>query len=668
MRMISLHKENAFVDEVSGIFGETGLLSKARHFEYRPEQQRMAVEVAKALVERRSLVVEAGTGVGKSLAYLVPALMACHRDDRKAVVSTHTINLQEQLVYKDLPILEKILPFEFEAVLMKGRQNYLCPRRLSRALGHSGDLFTGSQASELGRIAEWAGRTADGSLSDLDIEPDSSVWMQVCSEAHVCTAKSCPPGSGCFYQEMRRRILSADLVVLNHTLFFMMLGSEVDDAEGGAGGGYLFPNDFAILDEAHTVEPIAARQLGLSVSQYGLRFQLQRLYNPKSRKGILAATKSLAAVRQVEGAMKAVDVFFEELGGALAFGKGRECRIRRPDPVPDSVTRELADLQSVVNDSAGDLRDDGMRAELRDLSGRIREAREAIGVFLSQSQDDFVYWAEKSGRAGQYLSLQAAPVEVSSRLRSLLFPEDGTAVLTSATLSVGGEDMRYFRERIGADDVPPVRLGSPFDYARQVRMHLVKSMPEPRSGGYAEALARWILHFTAQSNGRAFVLFTSYSMMQEVEAKVAGKLSRRGMELFVQGKGLPRGRLVEAFRKSGNGVLFGTDSFWGGVDVPGEALGNVIITRLPFAVPDSPMVEAKMETIQSRGGDAFREYSLPEAILKFRQGFGRLIRTRKDKGIVVVLDNRILGKPYGKAFLAALPECPVEVESGEPDE
>ena len=308
-----------FIEEVRSLFSESGLLAKAKNFEYRPQQQEMAVAVARALEEDRHLVVEAGTGVGKSIAYLAPAILFAIQEKKKAVISTHTINLQEQLLDKDIPILRKILPIEFEAALMKGRQNYLCPRRLERALQQAGELFTTSETAELGRIADWARTTKDGSLSDLAVEPDPKVWTQVCSEAHICTAKTCGQFSNCFFQQARKRLLAADVIVVNHTLLFMLLGAPEEQEERES--GYLFPNDFIIFDEAHTLEQTASRQIGIGVSQYGLRATVQRLYNARTRKGLFTVTRDAAGVTlAAASSMKSTASFARSMRGAI-FGK-----------------------------------------------------------------------------------------------------------------------------------------------------------------------------------------------------------------------------------------------------------------------------------------------------------------------------------------------------------
>src|SRR5881275_1224757 len=596
-----------FVERVRTIFSDNGLLSKAKNFEFRPQQQEMAVAVARALEEDRHLVVEAGTGVGKSLAYLVPAILFALEQHKKAIISTHTINLQEQLVQKDIPILKKVLPIEFEAALMKGRQNYVCGRRLERALQSANELFTGPEQTELNRIAEWASTTRDGSLSDLAIEPDPKVWAQVCSEAHICTQKTCGQNSRCFYQQARKRLLAADLIVLNHTLLFMLLGSPAEQESRES--GFLFPNDFIIFDEAHTVEQVASKQIGVGVSQYGLRSTIQRLYNARTRKGLFTVMRDAEGVRLAAGLIDDVDKFFGAVESKSDFRKGREFRVRDVDFVPDTITGRLSVLQARVAEAVKRADDEILKAELQEFGRRIRDARDGIAIFLEQSAPEHVYWVE----------------------------------------------------RTGATEVEPLQLGSPFDFQRQMKMFVVQKMPDPRDAAYQKELERWIAHFVKKTDGHAFVLFTNYRDMQHVAGAMQKFFVENGMNLLMQGGGAPRSKLLEQFKSTPRSVLFGTDSFWGGVDVPGEALLSVIITRLPFAVPDHPLIEAKLELIEERGGDPFTEYSLPEAILKLRQGVGRLIRTKSDHGIVVILDNRIVTKPYGRAFMQALPECPVKI-------
>jgi ATP-dependent DNA helicase DinG len=457
----------------------------------------------------------------------------------------------------------------------------------------------------------------------------------------------------------RKRLLAADLIVMNHTLLFMLLGSP--EEQQGRESGFLFPNDFIIFDEAHTLEQVASRQIGIGISQYGLRSTIQRLYNARTRKGLFTVMRDANGVRLAADLVDDVDKFFAAIESNSDFKKGREFRVRETDFVPDTITGQLTALQARIAEVVRRADDEFLKAELQEFGRRIRDARDGIAIFLEQSATQNVYWVERTGKTERFLSLNAAPVDLAPVLRRMIFRDNSCCVMTSATLAVGREDLAYFRERIGAAEAEPLQLGSPFNFQKQMKLFIVQKMPDPRDAGYHKELERWIAHFVEKTDGCAFVLFTSYRDLQQVAGEMEKFFSKTKMNLLVQGGGMPRGKLLEQFKTTPRSVLFGTDSFWGGVDVPGDALSNVIITRLPFAVPDTPLIEAKLELIQARGGDAFTEYSLPEAILKLRQGVGRLIRTKSDHGIVVILDNRIVTKPYGRAFMQALPKCPVEI-------
>lgn len=656
---------SSLTDQAFHDFSATGALSGAKGFEFRPEQQQLAVAVASALETGSSLLAEAGTGVGKSLAYLIPAVRFALGHDRKAIVSTHTINLQEQLFHKDIPAVAHALGSEFKAALLKGRANYLCRTRLRRAIEQADDLFNQKETKQLHDLLAWSRDCGEGSLSDLPPEWDISpkVWAQVCSESHVCTPRNC--GFECPYQAARRRVEEAQLVVLNHTLFFGLLSlADLLREEGAeAPDGFIFPNDFVIFDEAHTIETVAANQFGATLSEAELKYDLLRLYNPHTRKGSLRLQATPSLIQHIEEAQDACDEFFscaradcqlEEHNGTV--------RLRQPGWTENILSPALDCLQREVAEIAKAEENDLRRAELLDIAARLSGwGSTAADMVMLGKAESCVYWAEAAGKERSFTSLRSALINVSDTLREKLFEAGRTCICTSATLSAGERGINYFAGRVGADHADRIRIGSPFDFAEQMRVVVARSMPPPPQSrkddeeAYRSALFDWICRSLEESRGRAFVLFTSYAQLRAMAGLLRPYCKEKNWPLLVQGDELTRTQMIYRFKKNIGSVLLGTDSFWTGVDVPGEALSHVIVTKIPFESPGNPLTEARQEDILAHGGNPFNDYALPEAVLKFRQGIGRLIRSKSDKGMVTLLDSRITSKYYGQRFMLAIP-------------
>jgi ATP-dependent DNA helicase DinG len=599
---------------MEAIFGPGGALAHALvDYEPRPEQAALAAAVERSLATGEHLVAEAGTGVGKSLAYLVPAL----ESGQCVVVATATKALQEQLLHKDVPIAAAAIGRTVKVEVLKGRANYLCRRQLQ---GFQPFLMPdGRDGRAWEAMQGWLDTTDTGDRAELDVEPSGALWAELAAGPNRCSGRRCAFFSACFAEAARGRAAEADLVIVNHALYFAHLAS---------GGGVLPEHDAVIFDEAHRLEESAASWLGGNVSRAGLR----RL-GADIERACRDAQRALPA-RQLER----VERTGERLLRAVAPPSGR----RRLREVPAEhalvLIDALADLSTVLQ---------GQGEDLDALSRRALGAAAQVEACLEPGELERVVWAEPD-------VLAWAPVDVADELRERLWEDGPTAVLVSATLATG-EDATFVRRRLGLDHAREALVGSPFDFPEQALIYLPRTMPDPRSDGFTERAADEIVSLLALSEGRALVLTSSYRALDAYREHVRGRVP---YDVLVQGEA-PRERLLERFRDEVDSVLIATSTFWQGVDVPGESLSLLVIDKLPFSAPGDPLHEARCEAVERGGGDWFRDYALPTAMLQLRQGFGRLIRGHADRGVVAILDPRLRTKPYGRAFLAALPRCPI---------
>jgi ATP-dependent DNA helicase DinG len=622
---------------VAEILGNEGLAARAMgpSYEHRPQQVAMGEAVWKALGSRTHLIVEAGTGVGKSLAYLAPLVLWAREENCRVVVATYTKALQQQIVRKDIPFLRTVLG-DFRVALCVGGENYLCLRRFDQM--RTGDLYEQGDIEPLNRLFAWSVETRTGLRSELPFEPPPGLWAKLCREADLCFNRDCSSYRDCFYQKAKIAEQQAQVLVANHHLFF---------ADLATGGNVLPQHSVVVFDEAHQVEDVATDYLGVEVSNYSVRYLLDNLLSGRTRKGIL--TRIAVQDHEAQHARTLVDDlrlsaenFFLNLQDALRTEP--VIRVRRPGIVPDILSGPLADLKDALLGLTVETHEEEL--EVKAFAGRAAGLAAAIRHNLGQDQDGFVYWAEREGKRTR---LVASPIDVADVLREHLFGKLDTAVLTSATLSAGGS-FSYIKGRIGLDAPAELLLDSPFDYDRQALLYIAPGLGDQQAEGYQERFDRELTAVLAVTQGRTLVLFTSYGQLRRSAETLRRNMPDLGF--LCQGE-MPAYRLVEQFKEQPRAALMGTASFWQGIDIPGDALQCVVIAKLPFAVPDEPLIEARMELLKN----PFYEYQVPQATLLFRQGFGRLIRTRTDRGAVVVLDTRIVTKNYGKQFLRSIPKC-----------
>jgi len=654
------------------IFAEGGWLQDGLKLEHRPQQEQMARAVAAAMKADEPLLFEAGTGVGKSLAYLLPGIIHAVDQGRQLIVSTHTIALQEQLETKDLPLCRRVFAAapemerytSFKSAVLVGKSNYLCTTRLASALRDKHELFTTPEHEELQRVAAWAEATTTGLRHELTPAISHEVWELVNADSSSCSRKYCDCEK-CFYQRARARLRMANVIIVNHSLLFTHINAG-GAAEKGGSRGVLFPDDFVVLDEAHTVPEVATDHFGLRLSSYGTDRMLKHLFNPKTKRGILRKFGNATDCQLVVDALDASEQFFTFLA-EKHLDKKPVIRMREEGFAEPWLDAPLLALIKSVR-TLGDKLDEGReRDELLEQAGKLKTYQTGLRQFLNLADDKHVYWLERSGKRQTIVTLRSAPIDIAPYLREELLQRQTSVVFTSATLAMGGR-IEPYQQRIGAEEVRSAVAHSPFDFERNMRIYVASDvpLPSPRDARLAlDVLTDYVRFCTLRTKGGSLVLFTSYSDMRQVADALHGDFAEARRPFLMQGGDFSRTELTRKMRASGNAILFGTDSFWTGVDVPGDALAQVIVTRLPFEVPSHPVLEARTEWIRDQGGNPFNDLTLPDALIKFRQGVGRLIRTITDRGIVTVLDSRVVAKPYGRYFIECLPKQDFEKISRE---
>ncbi len=637
-------------EEVRKYLDKGGFLSDAiDEFEHRPQQIAMAEAVGRVFDSEHHLIVEAGTGTGKSLAYLIPAILWAVQHNKKVVVSTYSKALQEQLLYHDIPLIHEKLKIPFRYALCLGHENYLSLRRLKRA-SQAGLFAMVEEDEQMAAIFDWVGETQNGTKGDLPFEPLPSVWEDVGRQKDLCLGKNCETYSTCYYFKERKRWFSAHLLIVNHHLFFANVASN---------GAVLPRFDAVIFDEAQNIEESATSFLGLKISNSYLYYFLDRLYHSRTRKGLLSRIEHdyvLHLRNQVGVVRKAVETFFTRI--VEEYGrKDRVLRLYKPIAIDNSIYFPMKELHESLKNFEGMVQSEEDRVEITSAANRCMEFNNAIPAFLNQHLDEYVYWLEITEKKRfNRVVLQGVPVNAAEELQEQVFSKIGRVVLTSATLTTH-RGFEFIRERIGFEPQEQSILDSPFDYPSQALLYISGDLPEPSEEmeKYVSAMARRCGELVEISQGRTFILFTSYALMDQVYDRLQHLSSK--LSLLRQGE-IPTGQMIRRFKKT-PAVIFGTNSFWQGVDIPGDALKSVIITKLPFDVPSEPLTEARIEDLRRRSIDPFLHYQIPRAIIQMKQGFGRLIRKQSDTGVVSILDSRMIHRGYGKQFLDSLPSCKV---------
>jgi ATP-dependent DNA helicase DinG len=691
--IVELKEEIIEKIDIAPFFEKGGLLSQVfSEFEYRHEQLEMAKIIEMGLNDNKKLIVEAGTGTGKTLAYLIPAIEWAIKNEKKVVVTTNTINLQEQLLNKDIPIIKKVIPEDFKYILVKGRGNYVCLRKyinLNRNGGVNSEDFSESQMQEIEKIKEWIPKTKTGDKAELYFEPSSNVWELFASETDICTMNKCPNKHKCFFMKSREEKEEADLLITNHHMYFSDLAIR---KEVGFNTEFsIIPNyDLVIFDEAHNIEKVARDYFSYEVSKYAFTKAMNNIYRIKPGK-----SKNLGHIynisyyikkknkKEYEKIKKYINDVIIPIHEEL-FRKGNDYFIKLMELYSGtgSINLRLRPEKLLIDDNWNNLKKfeselyisyntyirkqrefNRILKDYEDEEGIINDYRKYVDrienyfmnfKFITEMEDEkFIYWLSTNIKRGN-AKLVATPLKITNELKTTLYENLDKIIFTSATIAIG-KDFNYFKESIGLDEETYEKIiHSPFDYDKQMKVYIPKDIPDPNARDFLDKIQNFVIKLIEKAKGNTFLLFTSYSSLNYLYYLIRDRLEKDGYEIFLQGSA-PRNKLINMYKMAEKPVLFGTDSFWEGVDVKGKKLSSVILVKLPFKVPSDPVVEAIIESMNKEGKNAFMEYQIPESIIKFKQGIGRLIRSKEDKGIVTILDNRLYTKRYGKIFVENIP-------------